>query len=122
RRAAGTEEWRRNADMQRMSPEEVQAAGVEVADVDVGHDSGPWEVLHQRGGRLPLGAGTMPLMGFNIIVVIGYLVMYHYQKVRPGTTYSHGGCQRRCLARRPCHRPPGRLTEIFPQGPCYQVP
>ena len=29
-----------------------------------------------RGGRLPHRAGTMALMGFGIIVVIGYLVMY----------------------------------------------
>ncbi|KAM0877817.1 hypothetical protein ACQ4PT_035250 [Festuca glaucescens] len=78
---SGTEEWRRNADTHKMSPEEVKAAGVEASKRLPGH--GPGEVLHQRGGRLPYGPGTMALMGFGIVGVIGYMVLY--QKARPGT-------------------------------------
>ena len=77
---SGTEEWRRNADTHKMSPEEVRAAGVEASMRPPGR--GPGEVLHQRG-RLPYGPGTMALVGFGIVGVIGYLVLY--EKARPGT-------------------------------------
>ncbi|KAF8676264.1 hypothetical protein HU200_047136 [Digitaria exilis] len=77
---SGTEEWRRNADTHKMSPEEVRAAGVEASMRPPGR--GPGEVLHQRG-RLPYGPGTMAVVGFGIVGVIGYLVLY--QKARPGT-------------------------------------
>ncbi|XP_037437853.1 uncharacterized protein LOC119305441 [Triticum dicoccoides] len=79
---SGTEEWRRNADTHKMSPEEVRAAGVEASMRPPGR-GGAGEVLHQRGGRLPYGPGTMALMGFGIVGAIGYLVLY--QKARPGT-------------------------------------
>ena len=78
---SGTEEWRRNADTTKMSPEEVKAAGVEASVRPPGR--GPGGVLHPRGGRLPFGPGTMALMGFGIVGVIGYLVLY--EKARPGT-------------------------------------
>ncbi|KQJ86944.1 uncharacterized protein LOC100823613 [Brachypodium distachyon] len=83
---SGTEEWRRNADTHKMSPEEVRAAGVEASmrpPGRAGGGGGPGEVLHQRGGRLPYGPGTMALLGFGIVGVIGYMVLY--QKARPGT-------------------------------------
>jgi hypothetical protein len=79
---SGTEEWRRNADTHKMSAEEVRAAGVEASMRPPGR--GPGEVLHQRGRRpLPYGPGTMALVGFGIVGVVGYLVLY--QKARSGT-------------------------------------
>ena len=81
---SGTEEWRRNADTHKMSPEEVRAAGVEASMRPPGR--GPGEVLHQRRGGLPYGPGAMALVGLGIVGVIGYLVLY--QKARPGVPAS----------------------------------
>ncbi|XP_057510561.1 uncharacterized protein LOC130792956 [Actinidia eriantha] len=74
---AGNEEWKKNADTHKMSPEEVKRAGVEDSKMPPGHH--PGEVLHQRR-RLPYSPATMAVGGFLIAATIGYLALYAYKK------------------------------------------
>ncbi|XP_072993934.1 uncharacterized protein [Typha latifolia] len=78
---SNTEEWRRNADTHKMSPEGVKAAGVEASKRPPGHH--PGEVLHQRRS-MPYSTTTMAIGGFAIVAAIGYLTLYF--KSKPGTT------------------------------------
>ncbi|XVF89405.1 hypothetical protein PTKIN_Ptkin19aG0127700 [Pterospermum kingtungense] len=74
---AKVEDWRKNADTHKMSPEEVRAAGVDTSKRPPGHN--PGEVLHQRR-KLPVNMTTMTIGGLLITAVIGYSVLYTRKK------------------------------------------
>ncbi|OMO90681.1 hypothetical protein COLO4_18953 [Corchorus olitorius] len=74
---AKVEDWRKNADTHKMSPEEVRAAGVEASKRPPGHN--PGEVLHQRR-KLPMNTTTMVVGGLLITAAVGYSVMYSRKK------------------------------------------
>lgn len=77
REMAGHEDWRKNADTHKMSPEEVKAAGVEGSKRPPGDN--PGGVLHQRR-KLPFTPTTMAVAGFLITATIGYFVLYAKKK------------------------------------------
>ncbi|EEF46871.1 uncharacterized protein LOC8274180 [Ricinus communis] len=74
---AGDEDWRKQADTHKMSPEEVKAAGIEGSKRPPGHN--PGGVLHQRR-KLPFSTTTMTVGGFLIVATIGYMVLYAKKK------------------------------------------
>ncbi|GER36583.1 hypothetical protein STAS_12920 [Striga asiatica] len=74
---AGSEEWRKNADTHKMSPEEVKRAGVEASKRPPG--SGPGGVLHQRR-QMPYRLATMALMGSAVIGALWYFTIYVKKK------------------------------------------
>ncbi|XP_017983204.1 PREDICTED: uncharacterized protein LOC108663468 [Theobroma cacao] len=78
---AKVEDWSKNADTHKMSPEEVRAAGVEASKRPPGHH--PGEVLHQRR-KLPAPMTTMTIGGLLITAAVGYSVLY-YRKKREAT-------------------------------------
>ncbi|CAK9154107.1 unnamed protein product [Ilex paraguariensis] len=71
------EEWRKNADTHKMSPEEVKKAGVEASKRPPGHD--PGGVLHQRR-KLPYSPFAMAVGGFLVVATIGYFTLYIKKK------------------------------------------
>ncbi|XP_031279549.1 uncharacterized protein LOC116137993 [Pistacia vera] len=73
----GDEDWRRNADTHKMSPEEVKKAGVEGSRRPPGHH--PGDVLHQRRS-LPFSTPIMAAAGFLIVATVGYLTLYAKKK------------------------------------------
>ncbi|KAF5748118.1 hypothetical protein HS088_TW04G00068 [Tripterygium wilfordii] len=73
----GNEDWRKNADTHKMSPEDVKAAGVEGSKRPPGNN--PGGVLHQRR-NLPFSRTTMAIGGFLITAAIGYMVLYSKKK------------------------------------------
>ncbi|XP_004291963.1 PREDICTED: uncharacterized protein LOC101299831 [Fragaria vesca subsp. vesca] len=75
--AAGNEEWRKTADTHKMSPEEVNRAGVEGSKRPPGQH--PGGVLHQRR-TLPFSPTGMFLGGFLICTAIGYFTLYSLKK------------------------------------------
>ncbi|XP_044471004.1 uncharacterized protein LOC123200001 [Mangifera indica] len=75
--AGEEEDWRRNADTHKMSPEEVKKAGVEGSRRPPGQH--PGEVLHQRR-NLPFSPTTMAVAGFLIVATLGYLMLYAKKK------------------------------------------
>ena len=74
---AKVEDWRKNADTHKMSPEEVRAAGVEASKRPPGHH--PGELLHQRR-KLPVTMTTMIIGGLLITAAVGYSVLYSRKK------------------------------------------
>ncbi|KAI3468353.1 hypothetical protein Pfo_025016 [Paulownia fortunei] len=74
---AGNEDWRKNADTCKMSPEEVKRAGVEASKRPPGHN--PGEILHQRR-TLPYSLVTMTLAGLGIIGGLWYFTLYTKKK------------------------------------------
>ncbi|KAL8521824.1 hypothetical protein ACS0TY_012114 [Phlomoides rotata] len=74
---AGNEDWRKNADTHKMSPEEVKRAGVEASKRPPGHN--PGSVLHQRRS-LPFSPVTMTVMGSAIVGAIWYFTLYTKKK------------------------------------------
>ena len=74
---AKVEDWRKNADTHKMSPEEVRAAGVEASKRPPGHHLG--EVLHQRR-KLPVATTPMIIGGILITAAVGYSVLYTRKK------------------------------------------
>ncbi|KAG5563013.1 hypothetical protein RHGRI_005680 [Rhododendron griersonianum] len=73
----GEEEWKKNADTHKMSPEGVKKAGVEDSRRPPGQN--PGGVLHQRR-RLPFSNAAMAVGGFVVIAAIGYAVLYAHKK------------------------------------------
>lgn len=73
----GNEEWRKNAETHKMTPEQVKAAGVEGSKRPPGH--GPGGVLHQRS-KLPFSFTTMTVAGLLLTAAIGYSVLYTRKK------------------------------------------
>ncbi|XP_076884512.1 uncharacterized protein LOC143533708 [Bidens hawaiensis] len=71
------QDWKKNADTHKMSPEEVKNLGVESSKRPPGHN--PGGVLHQRRS-LPFNATTMTVVGFLMAAVIGYSVLYVKKK------------------------------------------
>ncbi|KAG4197975.1 hypothetical protein ERO13_A05G059800v2 [Gossypium hirsutum] len=71
------EDWRKNADTHKMSPEEVRATGLEGSKRTPGHH--PGGVLHQRS-KLPVSMTTMTIGGLLITAAIGYSVLYTRKK------------------------------------------
>lgn len=67
------EEWRKNADTTKMSPEEVKRAGVE------GSKRPPGGVLHQRR-NFPFSPVTMALAGLLIVGTTAYIALYAKKK------------------------------------------
>ncbi|KAE8056263.1 hypothetical protein FH972_013050 [Carpinus fangiana] len=74
---AGDEEWRKNAETHKMSPEDVKAAGVESSKRPPGHH--PGGVLHQRR-TFPYSYTTMAIGGLLITAAVGYFVLYVKKK------------------------------------------
>ncbi|KAL2544656.1 hypothetical protein Fot_13889 [Forsythia ovata] len=74
---AGNEDWRKNADTHKMSPEEVKRAGVEASKRPPGNN--PGGVLHQRR-RLPYSPFTIVLGGLAIAGAIWYFTLYTKKK------------------------------------------
>lgn len=75
----GKEEWRKNAETHKMSPEEVKAAGVEASKRPPGHALPAGETLHQRRS-LPFSFTTMTVTGLLITAAVGYVVLYSRKK------------------------------------------
>ncbi|CAI9755602.1 unnamed protein product [Fraxinus pennsylvanica] len=73
----GNEDWRKNADTHKMSPEEVKSAGVEASKRPPGHN--PGGVLHQRRS-LPYSPYTIVLGGLAISGAIWYFTLYTKKK------------------------------------------
>ncbi|XP_062163312.1 LOW QUALITY PROTEIN: uncharacterized protein LOC133870242 [Alnus glutinosa] len=73
----GEEEWRKNAETHKMSPEEVKAAGVEGSKRPPSHQ--PGGVLHQRR-TFPYSYTTMAIGGLLIAGAIGYFTLYSKKK------------------------------------------
>lgn len=71
------DEWRKNADTHKMSPEEVKKAGVEGSKRPPGHN--PGGVLHQRG-KLPYSTTTIAVVGLAITGAIFYVTLYSKKK------------------------------------------
>ncbi|CAA0810663.1 Unknown protein [Striga hermonthica] len=76
---ARSDEWRKNADTHKMSPEEVRKAGVEASVRPPGSGPSPGGVLHQRR-RLPYGLATMVLGGSAIVGALWYFTIYVKKK------------------------------------------
>ncbi|KAL0393939.1 UNVERIFIED_CONTAM: hypothetical protein Slati_4360100 [Sesamum latifolium] len=74
---AGNEEWRKNADTHKMSPEEVKRAGVEASKRPPGHN--PGGILHQRRS-LPYGPYTVTLFGVALVGAMWYFTLYAKKK------------------------------------------
>ncbi|KAL7122306.1 hypothetical protein ACP275_01G037600 [Erythranthe tilingii] len=74
---AGNEEWRKNADTHKMSPEEVKSAGVEASKRPPG--SSPGGILHQRRS-LPYSLTTITLVGFAVTGAVWYFTLYTKKK------------------------------------------
>ncbi|KAL3500304.1 hypothetical protein ACH5RR_039397 [Cinchona calisaya] len=74
---AGNEDWRKNADTHKMSPEDVKRAGVDASKRPPGHN--PGGILHQRR-KLPYNPATMALIGFAIAGSIFYFTLYTKRK------------------------------------------
>nr|XP_043614306.1 uncharacterized protein LOC122586379 [Erigeron canadensis] len=70
-------DWKKTADIHKMSPEEVKNLGVDSSKRPPGHN--PGGVLHQRRS-LPFSATTMTIVGFFMAVGIGYSVLYVSKK------------------------------------------
>ncbi|KAM1633908.1 hypothetical protein TB2_011874 [Malus domestica] len=68
---AGDEDWRKTAEMTKMSPKEVKKNGLEEAQRPPSHN--PGSVLHQRRG-LPCGPITMAVTGFLTVGTIDYFI------------------------------------------------
>ncbi|XP_010526251.1 PREDICTED: uncharacterized protein LOC104803862 [Tarenaya hassleriana] len=73
----GEEDWRKNADTHKMSPENVKAAGVESSKRPPGHN--PGGVLHQRR-KLPYSYTTMGIAGLLISGAVMYAAIYVRKK------------------------------------------
>lgn len=73
----GDEDWRKNADTHKMSPEDVKGAGVEASKRPPGH--GPGGVLHQRRA-LPFSFTTITIAGLLLSAAMGYVVLYATKK------------------------------------------
>ncbi|KAM7459581.1 hypothetical protein LguiA_036575 [Lonicera macranthoides] len=71
------EEWRKNAETTKMSPEEVKRAGVEGSKRPPGHN--PGGVLHQRR-NFPFSPITMALAGLFIVGTTAYVALYAKKK------------------------------------------
>lgn len=74
---AGNEDWRKNADTHKISPEEVKRAGVEASKRPPGHN--PGGILHQRRS-LPYGLFTITLAGAAIVGGLWYFTLYAKKK------------------------------------------
>ncbi|XP_047966797.1 uncharacterized protein LOC125211136 [Salvia hispanica] len=76
---AGNEEWRKNADTHKMSPEEVRRSGVEASKRPPGSGHHPGEVLHQRRS-LPFGPMYIILAGSALAASVWYFTLYAKKK------------------------------------------
>ncbi|CAK9175734.1 unnamed protein product, partial [Ilex paraguariensis] len=74
-RKRGDEDWRKNADAHKMSPEEVKRAGVEESKGPSGHNK-----LGGMRRRLPYSPKTMALGGVLIVATVGYFTLYAKKK------------------------------------------
>lgn len=75
--ASGNEDWKRNADTTKMSPEEIKRTGVERSKRPPGHN--PGGVLHQRRG-LPYNMLTVTLVGTAMAGALWYFTIYAKKK------------------------------------------
>lgn len=76
---AKEEEWRKNADTHKMTPEEVKAAGVEASKRPPGSGRHAGGTLHQTRS-LPFSFTTITITGLFISAAIGYFVLYAHKK------------------------------------------
>ncbi|KAM7275100.1 hypothetical protein ACFE04_016966 [Oxalis oulophora] len=74
---ATEQDWRKNADTHKMSPQGVRDAGVEGSKRPPG--TNPGGILHQRG-KLPYSPITMTMLGLAIAGGVGYFVLYSKKK------------------------------------------
>ncbi|CAI9086968.1 OLC1v1020913C1 [Oldenlandia corymbosa var. corymbosa] len=74
---AANEDWRKNADTHKMSPEDVKRAGLEGSKRPPGQN--PGGILHQRRS-LPYSPMTMALIGLAITGSIAYFTLYSKKK------------------------------------------
>lgn len=75
--AGGNEEWRKNADTHKMSPEEVSRLGLDGSKRPPGHHAG--EILHQRRS-LPFSPLFVILAGTALAGGVWYFTLYAKKK------------------------------------------